>query len=72
MAIFDINVFDRHGTVELSTDEKAQVMEVLPKGINNDDTEAILTILSQIHAGNSSEEDISDQDQVIFYYIQTR
>jgi hypothetical protein len=29
-----------------------------------DETEAVLNILGQIHSGMTSEEDISDQDQV--------
>ena len=53
-----------HGSVDLSTDEKAQVLELLPKGTSNEETDNVLTILSQIHAGITSEEDISDQDQV--------
>ncbi len=53
-----------HGSVELLTDEKAAVLELLPKGINNDEIDNVLAILSQVHAGVTSDEDISDQDQV--------
>ena len=58
--------FCSHGSVDLSVDEKAQVLELLPKGTSNEEIENVLTILSQIQCGGSGEEDIGDQEQVRF------
>ena len=55
----------RHGSVDLSTDEKVRVLAVLPPGTSLEAMDTILSILSHVHTGGgSSEEDISDQDQV--------
>ncbi|KAK3583612.1 hypothetical protein CHS0354_039435 [Potamilus streckersoni] len=52
-----------HGCVELYPEEKLAILSLLPKGTSGEETETVLSILSQIHSGISSEEDISDQDQ---------
>ena len=55
--------------MDLSTDEKAEILDFLPKGTSNDETEQVLNIISQVHAGISNEEDISDQDQVSIIHV---
>ena len=55
-----------HGSVDLSTDEKAAILALLPKGTSNEETDNVLGILSQVHAGIVSDEDISDQDQSLY------
>lgn len=52
-----------HGSVELLTDEKADVLSLLPKGTSNEETAKVLSVLSQIHTQVSNEEDIGEQDQ---------
>ncbi|OWF37806.1 serine/threonine-protein kinase SMG1-like [Mizuhopecten yessoensis] len=52
-----------HGSVELLTDEKAEVLSLLPKGTSNEETAKVLSVLSQIHTQVSNEEDIGEQDQ---------
>ncbi|XP_052059400.1 serine/threonine-protein kinase SMG1-like isoform X1 [Mytilus californianus] len=49
-----------HGSVELLTDEKAEILFLLPKGTSNEETGKVLSVLSQIHTSFSSEEDISE------------
>ena len=48
--------------------EKLQLCDMwvlfLLQGTSNEETENVLTILSQVHAGIAGEEDICDQDQV--------
>ncbi|KAJ8319497.1 hypothetical protein KUTeg_004588 [Tegillarca granosa] len=53
-----------HGSVELLTDEKAEILSLLPKGTSSEETMKVLNVLSQIHTLGTSEEDISDQDQI--------
>ncbi|XP_048245963.1 serine/threonine-protein kinase SMG1-like isoform X1 [Haliotis rufescens] len=55
-----------HGSVELSTEEKGQILSIIPKGTSSEETERVLGVLSQIHSPLSSEEDISDQDQSLY------
>ena len=52
--------------MELFPEEKVQILNLLPHGTSSEDKESVYTILSQIHTGMTSEEDISDQDQVHF------
>ncbi|XP_064619648.1 serine/threonine-protein kinase SMG1-like isoform X2 [Lineus longissimus] len=54
------------GSVELMKQERSAILSILPKGTSADETENVLTILSQIHTGSTSEEDISDQDQSLY------
>lgn len=54
------------GSIELSTDEKARIVQLLPSGTSLEETDNVLSILSQTHTTSaSSEEDIGENDQVI-------
>jgi len=66
-----VSVVSSHGNVELTADEKARVLELLPPGVNHAQTESIFTVLGHVHeAGSASnEEDISDQDQVKYIFV---
>ncbi|CAH1794898.1 unnamed protein product [Owenia fusiformis] len=56
-----------HGSpVELSISERNEILSLLPKGTSVPDTETVYSVLSQVHAAISSEEDISDQDQSLY------
>ena len=57
-------LFSRHGSIELSSEEKSSIVEILPKGTSEEETDAVLAILSQLNTRSSGEEDITDQDQV--------
>ncbi|XP_052759875.1 serine/threonine-protein kinase SMG1-like [Mya arenaria] len=52
-----------HGSVQLFPDEKTQILSLIPESVIESEKEAVLTILSHVHSGLVSEEDISDQDQ---------
>ncbi|XP_062590366.1 serine/threonine-protein kinase SMG1-like isoform X1 [Saccostrea cucullata] len=52
-----------HGFVDLLSEEIEEVKAVLPKGTSSDDTGKVLSVLSQIHTLDNSEEDICEQDQ---------
>ena len=46
-------------------DEKAHIIELLPRGTCLEEIDKALSILSHVHTGGAtSEEDISEQDQV--------
>ncbi|KAK6170598.1 hypothetical protein SNE40_018955 [Patella caerulea] len=55
-----------HGSIELSVEEKKEVLDILPKAVTSEESEKILSILSQVHSPVSNEEDISDQDQSLY------
>nr|KAG5704899.1 hypothetical protein BaRGS_003882 [Batillaria attramentaria] len=55
-----------HGSVELSPEEKSLVVSILPQGTSGEETQRVLSIMSQIHDLGTSEEDISDQDQSLY------
>ncbi|KAK7113677.1 hypothetical protein V1264_012925 [Littorina saxatilis] len=55
-----------HGSVELLPEEKAAVISILPQGTSSEETERIIGILSQVHDLETTEEDISDQDQSLY------
>jgi len=56
----------RHGSIELTADEKSLVLQQLPTGVSHTEVDAALGVLSQILTGSTaaSEEDIGEQDQV--------
>ena len=64
--IFAIDCYLRHGSVELTVDEKALVLQQLPTGVSHTEVDAVLTVLGQILTGSTAanEEDIGEQDQV--------
>ncbi|CAL1541344.1 unnamed protein product [Lymnaea stagnalis] len=55
-----------NGYVKLTEDEEAQVLNILPKGTSKEEREKVLSVLSQIHNMESSEEDIIDEDQSMY------
>lgn len=65
-----MHVNSRHGSIELSSDEKQLIAEILPKGTSAEEAKMVLGILSQLNTNVSGEEDISDQDQVQLTYLQ--
>ncbi|XP_076458807.1 serine/threonine-protein kinase SMG1-like [Babylonia areolata] len=54
------------GSVELSAEEKAAVTSILPPRTRPEDMERVMEILSQVHDLDTTEEDISDQDQSLY------
>ncbi len=58
--------FSSDGGVQLTEEEKSEVLSVLPVGITNSETDRILEILSQAHCSASTiqEEDVIEQLQV--------
>ena len=54
------------GSVELTADEKALVLQQLPTGVSHTEVDAVLAVLGQILTGSTAanEEDIGEQDQV--------
>jgi len=56
----------RHGSIDLTADEKSLVLQQLPTGVSHTEVDAVLGVLSQILTGSTaaSEEDIGEQDQV--------
>ena len=65
--------YSRHGSVELTADEKTLVLQQLPTGVSHTEVDAVLGVLGQILTGSTAanEEDIGEQDQVcsIFAHI---
>jgi len=59
-------VFCRHGSVELTADEKTLVLQQLPTGVSHTEVDAVLAVLGHILTGSTAanEEDIGEQDQV--------
>ena len=62
----------RHGSIELLAEERKAIMDLLPRGTSAEETEAALSILSQLNTRVTAEEDISDQDQVCMTTSVTR
>ena len=62
----------RHGSVELTADEKSQVLQQLPTGVSHTEVDAVLAVLGQILTGSTAanEEDIGEQDQVCGFCLQ--
>jgi len=62
----------RHGSVELTADEKAEVLQQLPTGVSHTEVDAVLAVLGQILTGSTTtnEEDIGEQDQVCGLCVQ--
>jgi len=58
--------YSRHGSVELTADEKTLVLQQLPTGVSHTEVDAVLGVLGQILTGSTAanEEDIGEQDQV--------
>ncbi|KAL8580399.1 hypothetical protein ACOMHN_020876 [Nucella lapillus] len=54
------------GGMELSAEEKAVVTTILPPRTREEDAERVMEILSQVHDLDTTEEDISDQDQSLY------
>lgn len=54
------------GSMELSAEEKAAVTTVLPPRTRAEDVERVMEILSHVHDLDTTEEDISDQDQSLY------
>lgn len=59
-------VVSSDGGVQLTEEEKSEVLSILPAGITNNETDGILKILSQAHCSASTiqEEDVIEQMQV--------
>ncbi|ESO84130.1 hypothetical protein LOTGIDRAFT_229624 [Lottia gigantea] len=55
-----------HGSMELSLEEKNDILNALPNTMPLDECEKVISILSQVHSPVSNEEDISDQDQSLY------
>ncbi|KAH3864467.1 hypothetical protein DPMN_027485, partial [Dreissena polymorpha] len=55
--------FYSHGSVQLLSEEKTQILSLLPEDISEGERDAVVTILGRVHSSLTSEEDISDQDQ---------
>lgn len=64
--IFRCFYYLRHGSVELTADEKALVLQQLPVGVSHTEVDAVLAVLGQILTGSATanDEDIGEQDQV--------
>jgi len=61
-----VTYYSRHGSVELTADEKTLVLQQLPTGVSHTEVDSVLAVLGQILTGStaSNEEDIGEQDQV--------
>ena len=57
-----------NGKVQLSSQEEAQVLQVLPQATSAEAQQEVLSILSHIHNQERHDEDIMDQDQVSAYF----
>jgi len=72
---YNVNDCCRHGSVELTADEKALVLQQLPTGVSHSEVDAVLAVLGQILTGSTAtnEEDIGEQDHVslCFYFNST-
>ncbi|XP_033630103.1 serine/threonine-protein kinase SMG1-like [Asterias rubens] len=64
-----VDVASSEGGVQLTEEEKAEVLTTLPAEITNSETDAILSILSQAHCSATSihEEDILEQMQSVYH-----
>ncbi|XP_077868684.1 serine/threonine-protein kinase SMG1-like [Saccoglossus kowalevskii] len=60
-----VDIASSDGGVKLSEEEKSNVLAVLPVGLTNDETDSILSVLSQAHCSASGiqDEDITEQVQ---------
>jgi len=69
--IFSVDCHFRHGSVELTADEKASVLQQLPTGVSHTEVDSVLAVLSQILTGSTAanEEDIGEQDQVLHCFF---
>lgn len=69
--LLSVDCYVRHGSVELTADEKALVLQQLPTGVSHTEVDAVLAVLGQILTGSTAanEEDIGEQDQVWYCFF---
>ncbi|KAI8501131.1 Serine/threonine-protein kinase smg1 [Branchiostoma belcheri] len=64
-----VDVASTAGSVDLTADDKAEILQVLPAGIGAEEVDMVFTIISQAHcsASGMQEEDISDNIQFPYH-----
>ncbi|XP_078611831.1 serine/threonine-protein kinase SMG1-like isoform X2 [Branchiostoma floridae x Branchiostoma japonicum] len=64
-----VDVASTAGSVDLTADDKAEILQVLPTGMGAEEVDMVFTIISQAHcsASGMQEEDISDNIQFPYH-----